>query len=268
MIEFLLKVSVFCCKKDFVMIKLFNYAINIGEQMLISGAEVHRVEESITRMCRAFGAVRTDVFIITSSMVVTIHTPNGETYTQTRRVMNSSSNFEKLHLLNDLSRKICQKGITEQEIEEKFNEAIHCKKNSVLSEFVSFAVIACAFTLFFGGNLTEAAISFFVGAIVRLGIYFCSKVTKSKIFDKFLAATIATSLAFVAVKIGWISSVDMIIIGNIMSLIPGIGLTNALRDLFTGDSISGLLRLIEAALIALSIAAGYFLVAFLGGFAL
>ena len=53
-----------------------------------------------------------------------------------------------------------------------------------------------------------------------------------------------------------------------MSLIPGIGLTNALRDLFTGDSISGLLRLIEAALIALSIAAGYFLVAFLGGFAL
>ena len=75
-------------------------------------------------------------------------------------------------------------------------------------------------------------------------------------------------MAFVAVKIGWISSVDMIIIGNIMSLIPGIGLTNALRDLFTGDSISGLLRLIEAALIALSIAAGYFLVAFLGGFAL
>ena len=49
------------------------------------------------------------------------------------------------------------------------------------------------------------------------------------------------------------------IIGNIMSLIPGIGLTNALRDLFTGDSIAGLLRSIEALLIALAIAAGYFL---------
>lgn len=50
--------------------KLFNYAIDIGKQMLISGAEVHRVEESISRMCHAIGAVRVDVFIITSSIVV------------------------------------------------------------------------------------------------------------------------------------------------------------------------------------------------------
>ena len=62
--------------------------------------------------------------------------------------------------------------------------------------------------------------------------------------------------------------VDKVIIGNIMSLVPGIGLTNALRDLFTGDSIAGLLRSIEAVLTALAIAAGYFLVTVLGGFAL
>jgi len=75
-------------------------------------------------------------------------------------------------------------------------------------------------------------------------------------------------LSFFAVKFGWITSVDKIIIGNIMTLIPGIGLTNALRDLFTGDSIAGLLRSIEAVLTALAIAAGYFLVAVLGGFSL
>ena len=58
---------------------------------------------------------------------------------------------------------------------------------------------------------------------------------------------------------------DKLIIGNIMTLIPGIGLTNALRDLFTGDSIAGLLRSIEAVLTAFAIAAGYFLVIVLGG---
>ena len=72
-------------------------------------------------------------------------------------------------------------------------------------------------------------------------------------------------MAFLSVKIGWIADVDKVIIGNIMSLIPGIGLTNALRDLFTGDSIAGLLRSIEAVLTALAIAAGYFLVTVLGG---
>lgn len=52
--------------------KLFSLAMDIGEQMLISGAEVYRVVESISRICHALGANRVDVFIITSSMVVTV----------------------------------------------------------------------------------------------------------------------------------------------------------------------------------------------------
>jgi len=103
---------------------------------------------------------------------------------------------------------------------------------------------------------------------VRLGLLFSDKIISNKIFGKFFSAVVATFLAFSAVKLGWVANVDRIIIGNIMTLIPGIGLTNALRDLFTGDSIAGLLRSIEAVLTALAIAAGYFLVAVLGGFAI
>ena len=61
---------------------------------------------------------------------------------------------------------------------------------------------------------------------------------------------------------------DMVIIGNIMVLIPGIGLTNAIRDLFVGDSIAGLLRTVEAILLALAIGAGYFLFVWMMGGAL
>ena len=86
---------------------LLNCAMDIGEQMLLSGAEVHRVEESIKRMCSSFGAKRTDVFIITSSMVVSVFTDDDKSYTQTRRILNSSTDYEKLHKLNELSRKIC-----------------------------------------------------------------------------------------------------------------------------------------------------------------
>ena len=66
-------------------------------------------------------------------------------------------------------------------------------------------------------------------------------------------------------RIGAVDKVDYVIIGNIMTLIPGIGLTNALRDLLVGDSIAGLLRSVEAALMALAIGAGYFLFAWMGG---
>ena len=60
-----------------------------------------------------------------------------------------------------------------------------------------------------------------------------------------------------AVRSGLGDSEDLISIGNIMLFIPGIGLTNSLRDMFSGDTMSGLLRFIEAILLALTIAFGF-----------
>lgn len=247
------------------MLQLFRCAMDIGEQMLVSGAEVHRVEESINRMCYAFGAKRVDVFIITSSMVVTVYTEDGETFTQTRRVTSMKFNIERLHRLNHLSREICEKKLTAEEIEGKLKAAVQCGQFPDWAEFLSCSAIAGAFTLFFGGDLTESVVSFFVGALVWVCLFIAGRIIPTKIFSKFYASAIATLLAFLAVRFGWIASVDKIIIGNIMTLIPGIGLTNAIRDLFTGDSIAGLLRLIDAVLIALAIAAGYYLIAVPGG---
>lgn len=234
--------------------------------MLISGAEVHRVEESINRMCYAFGAKRVDVFIITSSMVVTVYTVEGETFTQTRRVTSMKFNIERLHRLNQLSREICEHKLSADEIDSRLNQAVRCGQFPAWAEFLSCSVIAGAFTLFFGGNWIESVISFFVGALVWVCLFAADQIIPTKIFSKFYASAIATLLAFITVRLGWIDSMDKIIIGNIMTLIPGIGLTNAIRDLFTGDSIAGLLRLIDAVLIALAIAAGYYLIAVPGGF--
>lgn len=245
--------------------RLLNYAMDIGEKMLVCGAEVHRVEESIRLICRSFSAKRIDVFIITSSMVATIYTDDGKSYTQTRRITSIGTDYEKLHKLNELSRKICEKRIEIDDIDRELVSIDKTKTYPLWLEFIGYAVIAAAFTLFFGGGMIEAAVSLCVGAIVRFGMLISEKAVPNKIFSKFFSAAIATALAFLAVKIGLIENVDKIIIGNIMTLIPGIGLTNAIRDLFTGDSIAGLLRTIEAVLFALAIAAGYFLVAVLGG---
>lgn len=248
------------------MMALFECAMDIGEQMLISGAEVHRVEESVNRMCYAFGAKRVDVFIITSSMVATVYTESGETFTQTRRVTSSKFNIEKLHRLNSLCRDVCSAPITAEDMRARLESALNCKQFPAWLELLSSAVIAGSFTLFFGGNWVETVISFGIGALVWLCQFWADRIVPNKIFGKFYGSAIATLLAFAALRFGWISSMDNVIIGNIMTLIPGVGLTNAIRDLFSGDSIAGLLRLIDAALTALAIAAGYYLIAVLGGF--
>ncbi|MBQ8898676.1 MAG: threonine/serine exporter family protein [Clostridia bacterium] len=248
--------------------KLLACAMDIGEQMVISGAEIYRVEESISRMCTSFGASRTDVFIITSNMTATVYTEDGRSFTQTRRITSSSTDYEKLHNLNRLSRRICAEKLTEEEIRKELDEAIHCKTYPFWLECLAYSATAGAFTLFFGGDLKELAVSLFAGLVVRLCLLLTEKTISGRFFSKFFSAAIATVIAYVCVKLGILDDVDMVIIGNIMTLIPGVGLTNALRDLLVGDSVSGLLRLIEAVLIAIAIAAGFFLVSVLGGFVL
>ena len=44
-------------------------------------------------------------------------------------------------------------------------------------------------------------------------------------------------------------------------VIPGVALTNSLRDMFSGNTISGLMRFIESILLALTIAFGFALAA-------
>lgn len=244
--------------------KLLDSVMDIGEQMLINGGEVHKVEDSIKRIFAAYGTKRTDVFIITSSIVVTIHTDD-KAYTQTRRITETSTDYDKLHKLNELSRSICKNKYSDNEIKKQLAEIAKSKKYPLWLEFICYAIISGAFTLFFGGGIIEAAVSFLIGALVRLVILLCDKTVKNKIFSKFVSAFIVTTLAYTALRLSFVSSVDKVIIGNIMTLIPGIGLTTALKDLLVGDSIAGLLRTIEACITALAIAAGYFAVAFLTG---
>ena len=245
--------------------KLFNLAMDIGEQMLVSGAEVHRVEDSLNRIFSAMGATRVDVFIITSSMVVTARTEDGKTFTQTRRIKDTGTDYERLHKLNELSRKICSERMTADDIE---NELKSISRSSGYPQWLTcicYSLIAGAFTLFFGGGIAEACVSLFVGLVVSFVVIVCDKTVKNKIFAKFMSSLVATALALAALKLGLIPDIDKVLIGNIRTLIPGIGLTNAIRDLFVGDSIAGLLRTIEACLAALAIAAGYFVLIFITG---
>ncbi len=245
--------------------KRLDCVMELGEQMLISGAEVHRVEDSLRRIFTAYGAKRTDVFIITSSMVVTIHTADDKVLTQTRRITETATDYEKLHRLNALSRSICRERSTPEEIRRQLDAIGAAKRTPLWVEFVCYAVISGVFTMFFSGTVMQALVSAGIGAFVRLVLLLCDHTIKNQIFAKFMASLSATALAFLTMYIGLIPHVDNVIIGAIMTLLPGTGLTTALKDLFVGDSIAGLLRTIEACITALAIAAGYCSIVFLTG---
>ena len=88
--------------------KLIKLIIDLAEQMLSCGGEVSRVEETVVRICTAYGVAKTDVFCITTVIIVTAMWDDGEIITQTRRISQGSRNFNKLEMLNALSREVCR----------------------------------------------------------------------------------------------------------------------------------------------------------------
>lgn len=237
--------------------KLLDCVMDLGESMLLSGAEIFRVEDSINRIFYAYDIKRSDVFIINSSMVVSVYDNDGNVFTQTRRIYGAVTDIDRLDRLNSLSRKICEQKMSPDEIAFELDKIKNAPHFPFWLQVLATALISASFTLFFGGHAVEALISGIIGAVIKTLSYFVRSIKTNLMLEKFISAFFLCTLAFLTVKFSLVSNPDKIIIGNIMYMIPGIGFTNALRDLFKGDIFAGVHRTIESMLISISIAAGY-----------
>lgn len=246
--------------------ELLTCALDIGEQMLMSGAEIARVEDSIERICRAYQAEQVHVFSITSSMLLTVRAADGETLTQTRRIRSYTTDLDRLDRLNSLSRYVCRHTPPADYIRSELRAIAARKTYPPAALCATAAMIAGALTLFFGGDAVDAAASAVIAVLVRLLQTLLQRLDANRVFESTLCAATAGALAILAVFFGLGHHEDMIIIGNIMLLIPGVVLTNSIRDMLSGDMISGLLRLSESVVLAVAIAIGFALsAALLGG---
>lgn len=245
--------------------ELITFVLDIGERMLISGAEVNRVEDSITRMCSAYGAKRVNVLTITSSILLTVKMEDGEIYTQTRRIRSYITDLNKLDRLNNLSRYIVSHQPDLEEIEHEIEKIDLIGAYSNKTQYFIYALVASSFTVFFGGNFGDTIVSALVAMLLKWMISFITKVDKNTVITNVFCSFVVGLVTIVVVNLGFGTNVDHIIIGNIMLLIPGLALTNAVKDVISGDTISGLLRLNEAIVIAVSIASGFGLATLLMG---
>ena len=123
--------------------------LDMGEALLSSGAEIFRVEDTLNRMGYACGATQMNVFVITSSIVITMEFPGEGARTQTRRIRESYGNdFTKLEQLNDLSRRFCNHPIPAAELKKEFDE-ININKAKQLWKLMGSILGACSFAFLF-----------------------------------------------------------------------------------------------------------------------
>lgn len=228
----------------------------LGFDILSHGAETYRVEESITRMCAAYGYQNTDVFVIPSSIVVTITDDTGAYLTRTRRILSRDTDLDKVDKLNALCRQICEQTPEYGEIMARLQEIEQGPVYSMPMQYFGFGTISAFFTLFYGGVLVDAAAAFVLGVLLKVVIHQLEKLEASSFFVNIVGGAFTACGCYLAVKAGFALSQDKMIIGMLMNLVPGIALTNAMREFIAADLISGMIKFAEAVVTAIGIAIG------------
>ena len=239
-------------------------ALDVGEGMLKNGAEISRVEDTIERICRAYGAEHIEVFTIVSVINASVRMPDGAYSSQMRRVKSTTMNLYKLEGLNNISREVCKTTPPLEEFDGKIQELKRASVYPVRLQVLALATAAGAFTVFFGGKLIDVAIAMVAGALMFCVDNYAPK-RLNGIAKTVLSSFIISFLAGISMVIGLGDNGGAIVMGSLMLLVPGVAIGLAMRDVFCGDILSGTLKLVQSCLCALMIAFGYTLAVLIVG---
>lgn len=236
---------------------ILSLAMDIGKSMIKCGAEIDRVEETIIRICHAYGMKKTEVFSIVSMINVTTVDADGHAYTQSRRVYSYATNLGRLERLNSLSRQICSQSVTFDRAREILEEISGEKNGFHVTACIGAVLAAGGFAVFFGGTWKDFLAAMPIAVMIYLMNTYIKARGMSKLFYTALCSIVSGFLAIFFVKIGFGSNPAMIMIGDIMLIIPGVTLINSIREMLCGDLMSGMLRLLESLILSITIACGF-----------
>ena len=235
--------------------EVLNVATYAGKIMLESNAEAYRVEETINNILRAYGVESPDSYA-TPTVIIASAKHKDDLKSIVIRITSRSTDLDKIHKVNDLSRNIVKENYTISELEEKLmiidKEVRYSQSLTILcGAFGTFG-----FVYLFNGSIKDSIAAFFIGLIVKFVDLKASKVGLNSFFVTVLSSIVVAILTIFMLKINLVGDMDKIIISSIMLLVPGLAITNAIRDTIAGDLVSGVARGLEAFLTAVAVAVG------------
>lgn len=236
---------------------LLECMLDLGQMMLDCGAEISRVEDTLNRIAAAYGATDTNVFVITSIISLTAEFPGYEPITETRRITrDGGTDFIRLEKLNSLSRAVCSDPLTISALQEKIQRIKNGKKPFSV-QFWGSILAAGSYAVFFGGTLADGIAAGIIGAFICLIQLRLDKTEINTVARNLLISLLIGLGVGAACVLFSFLHMDMVLIGAIMLLIPGLAMINAVRNVLLGDTISGLVRLADSLLWAGSLAGGF-----------
>ncbi|BBB91254.1 MAG TPA: threonine/serine exporter family protein [Methylomusa anaerophila] len=232
-----------------------------GEIMLKNGAETSRVEETMSHIARACGARQVDCFAIPTGVFLSAADAWGRTHMALRRVHNRTINLDRIAKVNELSRRLAD-GRIDYECAHSLLERIGRERTgfSLVPSMVASGVVGCTVAILLNAGPAEATGAFVAAFTVRYIAHIISRLHGAQFTFEFFGGMTAAIIGVWLHHIWSGISQEQIVVGGIMPLVPGMAVTNAIRDVIAGDLLSGLSRGLEAALTAVAVSMGVVIV--------
>ena len=238
--------------------KVLILALHAGELMMKSGAEIYRVEDTITRICKACKIPYVEVFATPTGIFLSLDegSVDSDMHTFIKRIKGSSIDLEKISQINHFSREFTSTDLSIDSGLTILKNIAGIKPYPLVLRIMGAALVSSFFALIFQGNIEDFTCAFFVGACSYVLSILLDKIDTNLFIRGFCCCTLATLMALRLFSFGLGSNFSSVIIGSIMIFLPGVALTNAVRDTLAGDMLSGASKGMEAVIIAISLAAG------------
>lgn len=242
--------------------KLADTAMLAGELMLKAGADIYRVEDTMSRILDRETTWSHEVVALPTAIYLTVVTENEkgkdkDALSVVKRVDSTSINLNTIYEVNHISRKLCMDKIS---VDEAYERMVKLTKKPVYPEYVEYicyVFVATGFLIMFDGNLNEFLLTAIASTVLSLVNY-----TTKKIGFNDMCVYAATSFVMVVTALFGAKylfnnvSVDLVIISALMCLVPGVKCTTAIKDTLNGDYSSGGSRMLEAIIISLAVSTG------------
>ncbi|AUJ31289.1 MAG: threonine/serine exporter family protein [Liquorilactobacillus nagelii] len=225
-----------------------------GKIMIENGADMARVDDTLTRIARNAGIEQPKIFETTTGILMSIPERKAS---QVEPILKRTIDLEKVSLVNQNSRAFQAGKIS---LNELHNNLI---KLNISTPFFSFWLqllaavgVSCTLMLMYGGHWQDLIATALAGGLGYSCYYFINNHLKVRFVSEFLASFLIGIIAVICVRVNVGEQVNMITVGGVMPLVPGVPITNAVRDVFAGHLLSGMSRALESLLSACAIGMG------------
>lgn len=229
--------------------------------VLENGGETSRAEETATILCHAAGLDEAEVIALPTGIFITAERNDGRKISSAVRIKSRTVNLYRVERVNSLSRDFVAGKLTLPQLHEKL---LHLKQSILYHKpliCVAAGICSAMFSLLFEETLNvtvlfDMLVTFFCASSAQALCMSRRLKNSYQFWVTFLASAWIALLAVIGTASTGIGNLDIIIIGAMTPLLPGLSLTNAIRDTVMGDLVSGTVRIVETLLIAIAIAGG------------